>query len=194
MGFVKGGTTTAAWDRQKDAQYRRTADGRAEMGRWNHAQRTGEYIDPKTKKVIQGSKALVASLKLGTDQSPKLLFTYVTGDVSQNRECLGELLIGLNHPDPKVTGATDSAILLVCPKCLERVGRMDDAQVIIRHSHREFFFRPYGEGDVRRLFFHPKTGERYDIAGEVTCEHTLQCTALGCTWKFRIDQSKVYTL
>lgn len=190
--FVKGGTTSAAWDREKNRQYQQTSDGRAQMGKWSHAVKTGEFKPTDNSSTVKG-KAMMSSLRLGQDAHPKILLKYRTGDVSQYDEVLCELLTGLPHPDP-ASPTTDSAIVMLCPQCMRRTQRQDDAQLIIRRSHRKFHFEPYPLTDPRSHFAHPMLGTVQIIAGEITSEDAMTCTALGCTWKFRIDKSTVYTL
>lgn len=190
--FVKGGTTSSKWDMEKQKQYAQSADGRQQMDRWGRAVRTGEFQAGPNDAVEKGAKAMVASLRLEQEASPKLLLRYKTGDRSVFQEVLSELVVGLR--DESTGEATDSAFVMLCMKCHSRGGRQDDSQLIVRRSHRHFDVKPFTAGSLESLYVNPKTGAVYNIVGAVTAQDVLTCTALGCGAKYRIDESVVYTL
>ena len=181
--FVKGGTTTSTWDNEQKAlaaqseQLRAHQDAqRAEVAR---AQREG------------GAITSLVSMPLATAGNPKVIIEYVYGDSALNRECMGELT---EMPHPEKPGEKDLAIIIVCPHCLRRTGRQDQSQLMIRNSVRPFSIRWATESDYpqdKRHWVNPLDGSFHHVAGLVTTHDRIKCDALGCTFRFRIDGSRL---
>jgi hypothetical protein len=174
--FVKGGTTTSAWDREKQEQYARSDALRA------HQDRQYDAIHSAQDKPNIAAGMLSHEL-LGRG-NPKVVIEYVYGDSALNRECLAELCMA-----PKVDNPDESemVLVLVCPRCLQRTGRQDDSQLVIRESHRKFWLDDTKKG----TWLNGVDGSVHPIAGTITLADRVKCPALGCTWAFRIDDSKL---
>jgi hypothetical protein len=174
--FVKGGTTTEAWDRAKKRQYAQSDELRAAQDR--------RYDAIEESKGKPNVAAGMLSRELLGRGNPKIVIEYVYGDSALNRDCLGELCMAqkVDNPDE-----SEMVLLLVCPYCLHRTGRMEDSQVVIRESHRAFWL----DDSKKRIWVNPVDGSVHPLAGNITLRDRVQCGALGCTWAFRIDDSKL---
>jgi hypothetical protein len=170
--FVKGGTTSSQWDAQKQRFYAETEKRRAHQD----AQRSAAASAPGR----PNRKGALMSLQLSGPGNPKVCLTYKAKDSALDRQCLCE--IALHEGDKMI-------LALVCPRCLERTQRMDDSQVIVRSEHREFWLDSSRAG----AWVDPNSGLAYQLAGTVTTRDLLSCSALGCDWKFRIENSILYS-
>lgn len=168
--FVKGGTTTAKWDAEKQKFYRETE------ARRGHQDRQREAV--KWAAGRADTKGSLLSLQLAGPDNPKVCLIYKARDAVLEQQCLCDLA---------VTGE-GLLLALVCPKCLERTSRMDDSQVLIRSEHREFWLDQSRAG----TWIDPNSGLSYPVAGTITTKDRLSCSALGCNWQFRIDNSELY--
>jgi hypothetical protein len=174
--FVKGGTTTSAWDIEKQKLYAQSKELR------EHQDRQRQAIDDAAGK--PNIRAALLSQNLMSRANPKVVIEYVYGDSALNRECLCEIATAprADKPDEQ-----DMILVLVCPRCLARTGRMDDAQIMIRESHRKFWV-DYSKG---RVWVNPVDGSVHTLCGNVTLKDKVSCSALGCTWRFAIEDSKL---
>ncbi len=174
--FVRGGTTSDAWDQQKARQYAQSDALRAAQdGRY-------QAIDEAQGKPNIATGML--SRQLLSRANPKVVIEYVYGDAALNRECLAEIALA---PLPDNPDESEMVLVLVCPHCLKRTGRMDDSQVMIRESHRKFWL----DDTKKRVWHNHADGSVHMLAGNVTLKDRVKCTALGCAWAFRIDDSKL---
>lgn len=172
--FVKGGTTSSTWDREKKRQYR-SADARR-----RHQDRQRQAV-----KHAAGSSAVRAallSLQLGSPQNPKVCLTYKARDAALERDAICELIEQPEH------GVTHYILVLVCPVCLHATGRQDDAQTMVNSRHKKLWL----DESKRGIYVDPDSGMSYQLAGRITVGELCKCDALGCNWKFRIDDSKLY--
>lgn len=181
--FVKGGTTTTHWDNEQKALAAQSEELRAHQD----AQRA-EVVRARRE---GGAIASLLSMQLASQGNPKVLIEYVYRDSALNRECIGELA---QLPDSERPGENDLALILVCPYCLKRTGRQDQSQLMIRHSVRPFDVRWSTELDYpqdKRHWVNPLDGSFHNIAGLVTTRDRVKCDALGCSFRFRIDDSQL---
>lgn len=181
--WVKGGTTTQAWDNEQ-----KMLDAQSDYLR-DHQDRQYQAIEDAQEH--GGAIASMFSRKLLHQGNPKVVIEYVYNDRALNRECLAEIYTFPREDDP-----TDVAmgLVVVCPRCLERTGRQDKSQLQIRSDIREFYLRPSTDPDFPaelRIWVNPFDGQPHQIAGTITTRDAIKCTALGCNWKFRIDDSKL---
>ena len=202
VGFVKGGTTSAREDERvamvhADAERRRNI----EAARFQKA----KAHSPRNLKSLQetGESANISQLQLGGRSSHASVVLGLKhpkdGQVLDWITC--ELSLQGNPTDP------DAEMLLIvcCPRCVTTMGRHpEESQLTIRQSNRMFHVdqrtranrKPnevlgFCAGDT---WVNPQDPtEVYTIAGMVTTEGWCRCPHLGCTWKFRIDDSVVYT-
>lgn len=173
--IVKGGTSTSAWDRQKAEQYRQSDELRAHQDRQRQAVAEAQG-QPNV-------RAALLSRQLLSPTNPKVVIVYKGRDSALDRDCLCELVLS-----PRADADEDEMILvLVCPKCLERTGRMDDSQVIIRSSHKRMHLDTSRAG----AWINPLDGQVHHLAGEITIDEKCKCDAVGCTWRFAIEASKL---
>lgn len=172
--FVKGGTTSSAWDREQKRQYR-SSDARR-----RHQDRQRAAV-----KAAAGSasvRSALFSMQLGAPQNPKVVLKYKARDSALDREGICELI------DESVGEEKHYRLLLVCPKCLERTGRQDYAQTMVTSRNKRLWLDESKKG----IWVDPDSGMSYRIAGTITTGELCTCTALGCDWKFRIDDSVLY--
>ncbi len=170
--FVKGGTTTARWDAEKKRFYMESDQRRGHQD-WQRGQVAEAAGRTDTK------AGLVTMQFGGSSANPKVCLTYKAKDSALDRQCLCEVAM---------TEADKMLLALVCPKCVERTQRMDDSQVIIRSEHREFWL----DQTRAAMWVEPLSGLSYRLAGTITTRDLLSCSALGCNWQFRIDNSILY--
>lgn len=175
--FVKGGTTSSAWDEQKKRQY---AEADARRAHQDHDRRV-----VAASAGVRGVKSAILSLQLGSSQNPAVVLTYKAKDSALDQDCVAELIEHPRDDEPQKMGRI---LVLVCPECLKRVGRQDDSQTMVKSWHREFWIDETKAG----TYVHPETGIVRNVAGTVTTRDLCSCVALGCNWKFRIDDSKLY--
>lgn len=175
MGIVRGGTTTAAWDEYKKRQYAQSDALRA-------------HQDAQHKAVVEagqtpGVTSALLSFNFSSAGNPKVHLEYVFRDSALNRDCVAEIMATPRPDNPK---EPDLALVMICLECLKRTGRQDDSQLLIRSSVRKFWLDETKAGPwVDQL------GRLWHIAGTITTADRIQCDARGCTYRFRIDDSKV---
>lgn len=177
MGLVKGGTTSSAWD-QRVAKHHAQSDRLRSHYDWQRDQIARAANSPN-------ERAAMMSLNMLSTESPKVVLTYKYRDSALDRECICQLAMAPNPDDP---GTQGMILVLVCPKCLERHGRQDDAQLQIKDWHRQFWL----DDTKKSVYVNPHDGSVHQIAGTITSADAMTCSALGCTWRFRIDNSKLY--
>jgi len=175
--IVKGGTTSSAHDTERAKQKAMTELGRAHQDK---QQRAADMGSGMTKEGFVS--AHLTSLRMMDSGSPRLVLYYLNRDKSIRQECVAELVM---TPDG------DSLFTLVCPKCLERGESHGSAQVMVRHSHRKFFLDQRKNGTIVMLTDPFGKPFQVRICGTVTCEETLRCSNVGCTWAVKIADSKV---
>lgn len=175
--FVKGGTTSLAWDLQQQQ-----LDAQGDAARAAQDRRRQAVTEAASS---QDTVASLVSLEFGSDRHPIIVLTYVKKDSALNQECQCELLLSPLPDDPSKFEMT---LTLVCPRCLERTGRQSRSTSMIRSTVREFYLDATKAGH----WVHPMTGQFFQLAGTVTTRDAISCDAVGCTWRFRIDDSKLY--
>lgn len=86
---------------------------------------------------------------------------------------------------------SELSLNMCCPFCAPVVGS-GEAQFKFSNKHRSF------ELDQRRageLWVNPKdASEFYTLAGSINLDEAVTCPGLGCAWRFRIDNSVVFTI
>lgn len=180
MALVKGGTTSSAYDRQlaeaKDNAEQRRAhqDRQFEMG---------------ARGIQDGEAASLHSMRLKDQGTPSLVLEYMARDKTVRQECIGEFTM---VPMPDGQGM-EPMFTLVCPRCLERGVPSDDAQLMVRNSHRRFDLDERKKNTIK-VVTNPVTGEPIPIilAGTITCDDIIRCSNFNCNWAVRIDDSKVW--
>jgi hypothetical protein len=178
MAFVRGGTTSAQWDADKARQRQASEERRAYQDRQYDAVEAAQgSLDTKAALLSRGS--------VNFKTNPKVVIEYIFRDAALNREALCEIAI---VPHPQDPSENDMILVIVCPRCLERTGHMDDAQLMIRESHRKFWI----DTDRARIWTNPVDRSVHNLAGDVTANDRCQCSALGCQWAFRIEKSKLW--
>lgn len=172
--FVKGGTTSSAWDREQKRQYRSSDARRRHQDRQRAAVRAAAG-NP-------GIRSALLSRQLSAPQNPKVVLTYKARDGALDQEAICELI------DESAGDQKQYRLLLVCPKCLERTGRQDYAQTMVTSREKRMWLDESKKG----IWVDPASGMSYRLAGTITTGELCSCTALGCDWKFRIDDSVLY--
>lgn len=148
--------------------------------------------------------------------------TGVSAKISQmslgGRKSHAQVVLGLKHPkDGQVLDwitceittqgegdAQELALIVCCPRCTLRLRRpSDESQMTIRQSNRMFWLdqRTRSERSPNPIlgfcagdtWVNPAAPEEvYTIAGMVTTQDWIKCPHL-CGWKFKIDDSVVYS-
>ena len=196
MGFVKGGTTSLREDM-------RVAQAHAEA----ETRRAAE--DARFREAREHSPFDLAQLDR-TQTSAKITEMNLGGAGAH-----AQVVLGLKHKkDAKilewiqceVVSQGDELVLIVCcPRCTLTKGRpAGESQMNIRQSNRMWELDQrtrenrapnpllgYCAGDP---WVNPvDRNEVYTIAGMVTTHGWITCPHLGCGWRFRIDDSVVFT-
>lgn len=195
--WVKGGTTSARYDEQlarerADADKRRAQeDQRKQLARDNP-------LDDMQKVMRTGNVVSQRELNFGGPNH-------------------AQAVLGVKHPkDNQILnwqvcelvlemGSEDVALCLVCMRCIYTLGRsMQQAQTKILNSHRAFSLdqrtrqerKPnqhlgFCAGDA---WINPEDpNEVVTIAAMVTTHGWQTCAALGCGWRFLIDDSVIHS-
>jgi len=167
--FVRGGTVTAAYERQLhdqrvDAERRRGVED---------ARRKATTVDPN---------ARISTTKLGGTQSHAAIVLEIRNSDGKPEEFI---MCELTADTADESG--QGLILVVCCPFCARKYRSDQAQMTIRSRHRRF------ELDTRRageLWVNPNLPEEFvTLAGTIHLTDAVMCPGLGCGKRFRIDDS-----
>lgn len=177
VGFVKGGTTSSAWDAMKAKQYDDSDRRRAHQDRQRSAVAHAAQ-DPR-------AKSALFSMQLHSDANPKIVLNYKAKDSALDQECIGNFTVVPTDGEASEPGLV---LVLVCPKCLERTGRQDDAQVMVKSWEKQLWLDDSKKG----VWINHVDGSVHHLAGTLTVKDICSCTALGCNWRFRIDDSVLY--
>ena len=180
IGIVKGGTTSAAYDREMEARKQDAERRRAHQDQVRSIGTTHKHVDDLAR---LGSTQLV-----GTD-SPRLVLHYMNADGSIRQDCKAELTMVPKRDDPT---KLEMMFAMVCPRCVERGVAQGESQMMIRESHRKFHVDERTKGQVVMLEYAWGLRERVIIAGTVSVDDEVKCDNYNCTFKCRIDQSKVW--
>lgn len=181
--WVRGGTTTQKWDEEQ-----KQLDAQSDYLRDHQDKQYQAVADAETH---GGAIAGMFSQQLLHRGNPKVVIEYCYRDSALNRDCLAELYTLPSESNP---GEIVLGLVIVCPRCLQRTGRQDKSQLNIRTDIREFYLRSSTDPDYpedKRIWVNPMDGQPHQIAGTITTRDAIKCPALGCTWKFRIDDSKL---
>src|SRR5258706_10595654 len=114
--IVKGGTTSAAYDKQRAEQKHMAELGRAHQDKQIAASSAGPRM---TREGFVASQ--LTSLRLSDSGSPQLVLYYKNRDKTTRQECVANL----------VMVGSDPAFVMVCPKCLERGEPQGSSQMIV---------------------------------------------------------------
>ena len=172
--FVKGGTVSLSYE--NDLKQKRAA---AEARRQEEASRLSI--------AKSDSFANVSTVKLGGAGSHAgIVLEIKDSDRNTTEAILCELTV--DRDDPKGEGLI---LVLCCPYCAQKYGS-DEAQMTIRSRHRHFELDRRREGE---LWVNPLNPNQFvRLAGTIQLTEAVRCPGLGCTWRFRIDDSIVRPL
>jgi len=174
--IVKGGTTSSSFDKEIAKQQHIAEMGRAHQDKQMAAAAKGDHM---SKDGFVSSRLL--SMKMMDSGSPQLVLYYMNRDGSVRQECISELVIMADG---------DMTFTLVCPKCMERGVPPGLAQIMVRCSHRKFTLDPRHAGTITLIT--PDGPRMVRTCGTVYSEEILKCANYGCTWRVKVDNSKVY--
>lgn len=181
--IVKGGTTSSAYDNERERQKAAAEAGRAHQEKQEEAARFGAGM---TEGGFVHSK--LTSMRMMDNGSPRVVFYYMNKDKTVRQECVSELVLTLG----------DELFTLACPKCLERKESHGSSQIMVKKSHRywELDWRPPSKGGVAGTLVRLKDpyGKEFFVrlAGTITVQDIIRCSNLGCTWAVQIDKSEVW--
>jgi hypothetical protein len=176
--IVKGGTTSARYDEERDRRRHAGELGRAHQDKQMQAARVGETMTPDG-----FVSAHLTSLRLMDRGAPMLVLHYMNRDRTIRQSCVAELVM---LPDG------DEVFVMVCPRCLERGEPADNCQVMVKKSHRSWELDTTKAGTI--VFLENPDGRPFQvkICGTVSSDHTLRCSNFNCNWAVRVERSEVW--
>ena len=174
QGFVRGGTSTSANDKELEKQFR------------DSEKRRDEALEERRLANIPidegGAKIFTHKLTDSPDVPKAYIFLkYLTPQGEDTGErCLADLLIGVAD-DPN-----ELALILVCYKCAKLgIRHHDQMQISLRQKNRNFQFVP-AVGSQRFMF----EGQVYYSAGMIMDSEKFSCPV--CGWAAHIDKNRVW--
>jgi hypothetical protein len=174
QGFVRGGTSTSANDKELEKQF------------WDAEKRRDEAMEERRLANIPidaGGAKLYTHKLTDTPDVPKayIFLKYLTPQGEDTGErCLADLIIGAGD-DP-----LELMLVLVCLKCAKLgIRHHDQMQLQIRQKNRNFQFVP-AVGSQRFMF----EGQVYYSAGMVMDSEKFTCPV--CGWSAHIDKNRVW--
>lgn len=186
--WVRGGTTSGAHDREVQARAYEAEVRRKQQEAEMRAPTTGVLPEHLRDRELAGDApghAKMSSMRLGSSH----------GHAS--------IVLGLKHPKDgeildwiicELIVQPDELILnLACPRCAAsgEADRVQDQNIKIHQKNRMFWLDTRTQGE---LWVNPKDpNEHYVLAGTITSQDWMTCPNRGCGWRFRIDNSVVYT-
>jgi len=174
QGFVRGGTSTSANDKELEKQF------------WDAEKRRDEAAEERRLASIPidegGAKLYTHKLTDNPDVPKAYIFLkYLTASGEDTGErCLADLLVGTGE-DPE-----EKTLILVCFGCA-RIGirHHDQMQLQIQQRNRNFHFAP-GAGKPKFIF----EGKVYYSAGMIMDSEKFTCPV--CGWTAHIDRNRVW--
>lgn len=174
--FVRGGTTTQAYDQHLAKQ---RADTQARRSHDDLQRSAAANTEAKLCKVADlGSHRTHAVIVLDIMASDKSIMDWVVCELS---------------------GEDDDLVLIVaCPRCIFTLNRpAGESQLTIRKSHRAFTLdtRTVEQGgSAGKIWGNPTLADDdpekwYQLAGEITTHGAVKCDHLGCGYRFVIDKN-----
>lgn len=187
VGFVRGGTTTGAYDKQlaeqrADIERRRAiTDAKRRIVRDQQSREDGAAV--MRTHLLGGQHSQHPMVVLAIKRPKQMEFDdWITCELSEQGEA-GEL-----------------ALIIACPRCILTMGRpSDQSQITILQSNRAFTFEPrapkwmWVEDQENRIWRNPKNpDEIISVAGTIHMHEFGRCPHLGCGFQFTIDDSVLY--
>jgi hypothetical protein len=186
--WVRGGTTSGAHDRQVQKQVYDDEQRRKQQEATMRAQQTGVLPEHLRDRELQGDApgtARMSSMRLGGTH----------GHAS--------IVLGLKHPKDGeildwiicelIVQPNELILNMACPRCAAsgEADRVRDQNIKVHQTNRMFWLDTKRQGEI---WVNPKdANEHYILAGTVTSKDWMTCPNRGCGWRFRIDDSVVYT-
>lgn len=171
--LFKGGTMSAAFQTQMKEREHNAKLRRAHQDKQVAMSQQGVTSD--------GGVARLGSTRFITQDAPRLILNYR----GYNQEGISEVTFVPRQDKPS---EMEMMFTLVCIGCLKRGIRLDEAQLMIRNSHRPFWI------DDRPENKRPRMVENFGMvtpAGLVTTKDIIRCTNVGCGWAVRVIDSQV---
>lgn len=187
-GFVRGGTTSAAYDKQVAAQRadterrRNVMDAQSRVTRDQQKRKDGAAF--MHTHLLGGQRSQHPMIVLALKHPNRLDFTdWMTCELTQQGE----------------EENAELALIMACPRCILTLRRpTGESQITILQSNRMFHFEPRPPKWMRvkegSIWVNPNDpNEVIAVAGTVTMPEWGKCPHLGCGWTFTIDDSVVHT-
>lgn len=179
--IMKGGTTSAAYDREM-AERKASAEQRRDAEERRHAAQ-GVHSGPEGVDVGRiGSHSFLSG-------APRLILYYMNRDKTVRQECKSEITF---YDHPREIGKMDMMFAMVCPRCLERGLPQGECQMLVRESHRKFWIDDRKKGELVMLEDPWGRPDPVIICGTVTVEDIVRCNNFNCDFAVRIADSCVY--
>jgi len=166
-GWVKGGTTTMAYDNALAQQKAEAESRRAQEDARNRFARENP------------NEARINELKLGGRGSHAAI-------VLEYKHTKDNLVLDYIICELIVEADGNLILNMACPRCADR-GIADNFKISQKNRHFELDTRRQGE-----LWVNPKPPfETATLAGAITLNEWVKCPNLGCVWKFVIDNNVI---
>lgn len=186
--WVRGGTTRSVYDRQLQAQVYDDEQRRKQQDETLRAPTTGVLPQHLRDRELNGAgpgQATVSTMRLGGSQGH------------------AAIVLGLKHPKDnqildwivcELIVQPDELILnLACPRCAAsgELDRVREQNIKIHQKNRMFWLDTRRQGEI---WVNPTdVDEHHILAGTITTQDWIGCPNRGCGWKFKIDDSVVYS-
>lgn len=185
--IVKGGTTPGSYDKHvaelhADAEARR--DHQDKLFRMPQGLTVGNEGGDAFAQAVRLYSMQMSSAQL----SPKLVLHYRNRDKTIRQSCVSELI-----EVPSQTGlGIDRSFTMICPKCIFRGEKAGNSQMHIVSTHRRFYIDTKRAGTFEEVIYDWDEKENVLIAGTVSCDDIIKCSAFNCDYAVRIDESDVF--
>lgn len=180
VGLVKGGSTTARFDRSVLREEQRAE--RARDGERSRRAAQGVYQTPKG--MVHSSLAEHSTM---SRETPRVVLNFLNRDKTIRQQCICEVLAA-----PAPDGSVSLSVTMVCPRCVARGIPQGQAQLIIRDTHRKFWIDDKRKGQIEEVISPGEATEFIVICGTMTAKDRIRCAHHNCDFACRIDASNVF--
>lgn len=189
MMFMKGGTTSSKYDRdmaemRQDAAKRQSEDAaeRRQSVKMPEKAKGDEAAAQALRDSVIGS-AIAADKGISynhdmTGRAPVCIIEIRSKDNAHHMFCQADLVV------VEADGRPIPALIVVCPRCVERGVDQKFAQLTLRQDNRRWYLDEKWKGQT---WVDPITNEPFLIAGVVELPDRAVCTNTKCDFAFRIN-------
>lgn len=187
--FMKGGTTSSKYDRdmaemRQDAAKRQSEDAaeRRQSVKMPEKAKGDEAAAKALRESVIGS-AIAADKGISYNhdmagRAPVCIIEIRSKDNAHHMFCQADLVV------VEADGRPIPALIVVCPRCVERGVDQKFAQLTLRQDNRKWYLDEKWKGQT---WVDPITNEPFLIAGVVELPERAVCTNTKCDFAFRIN-------